>query len=215
MKTTVITPTIGTERLRNAIISVQNQSVRCKHLVVIDGAKHESVTRAILKDTGFYGDVIVLPENTGGEWKGYKWNGHRIYAGIPAIVNTDYISFLDEDNWYQPGFVETMERQEKFIVTCRRNIYSINDEYIGMDNFESIGQNDFGYKLHDTNTLFFNTMLYCANIAKSFYHPLEADKNVSEMIYRLNTDHIHIPKALVNYRCPERLKNFFLLNCDK
>ena len=213
MKTTVITPTTGTQRLREAIISVQEQSVRCKHLVVVDGDQHERSVKAILDDTAFYGDVIVLPENTGGQWNGYRWNGHRIYAGIPAIVNTDCISFLDEDNWYQPFFVETMESQGKAIVTCRRHIYSHIDEYIGVDNFESIGETDYGYFLHDTNTLFFDTMFYSANIAQSFYFPLGADKKVAERIHQLKVHHKHIETPLVNYRAPKRLTQFFQNNC--
>lgn len=215
MKTTVITPTIGTQRLRDAIVSVQEQSVRCNHLVVVDGAQYESNVRAIFHDTKFYGDVIVLPENTGGRWNGYRWNGHRIYAGIPAIVNTEFISFLDEDNWYKPRFVETMEAADKPIVTCRRNIYSHDDLYIGVDNFESIGKTGFGYFLHDTNTLFFDTMTYNANIAQSFYYPLGADKNVAERIHQLKAYHTHIETPLVNYRAPERLTEFFNLNCTK
>lgn len=213
MKTTVITPTIGTQRLRDAIISVQEQSVRCKHLIVVDGAIYERPVRDILSETAFYGDVIVLPENTGGKWNNHKWNGHRIYAGIPAIVNTEYISFLDEDNWYQPLFVETMEAADKPIVTCRRHIYSHNGSYVGVDNFESIGKTDYGYFLHDTNTLFFDTMVYNANISQWFYFPLGADKNVAERIHQLGAYHTHIETPLVNYTAPKRLTQFFQNNC--
>ena len=215
MKTTVITPTIGTQRLREAIVSVQGQSVRCNHLIVVDGVQHEYNTRLILKETAFYGDVIVLPENTGGQWNGHRWNGHRIYAGIPAIVNTDYISFLDEDNWYEQRFVEVMEDQEAFISTCRRNVYSQGDEFLGLDNFESIGKNDLGYPLYDTNTYHFRTQVYNKYFAKNFYHPLGADKELSHRVLTSVIPHIHVTEPLVNYRAPERLTEFFNLNCTK
>ena len=219
MKTTVITPTIGTQRLKDAIISVQEQSVRCKHLIVVDGWQYEKAVRNILIDTEYYGDIIVLPENTGGEWNGHRWNGHRIYAGIPAIVNTDYISFLDEDNWYEPGFVETMEDEmngnDIFGATCRRNIYSQKDEFIGVDNFESIGKTEFGYYLYDMNTYFFDTMAYNSLLSEQFYRPLGADKFASEFIIKSTFKHNHIETPLVNYRAPERLTEFFKLNCTK
>lgn len=215
MKTTVITPTIGTDKLKDAILSVQEQSVRCKHLVVVDGEQYEWRVQDIFDDTNFYGDVIVLPENTGGKWRHFKWNGHRIYAGIPAIVNSDFISFLDEDNWYQPRFVEVMESQGKYIATCRRHIYSHDGAYLGVDNFESIGKNDFGYVLHDTNTLLFDTIYYNTMIAQSFYYPLGADKRIGQRIEKLKNFHKHCEEPLVNYQAPERLTEFFNLNCTK
>ena len=217
MKTTVITPTIGTQRLRDAIISVQEQSIRCKHLIVVDGKQYEHAVRSIFNDLAFYGDVIVLPENTGGEWNGHRWNGHRIYAGIPAIVNTDYISFLDEDNWYEPGFVETMEGNapKGHVVTCRRNIYNQKDKFIGVDNFESIGVTEFGYELYDMNTYFFNTLIYNKFLSSYFYSELGADKIATSCILRSNIPQIHIETPLVNYRAPERLTEFFNLNCTK
>lgn len=219
IKTTVITPTVGTPLLRDAVISVQEQSARCKHLVVVDGAVYEKPVRRILDETEFYGDVIVLPENTGGQWNGNRWNGHRIYAGIPAIVNTDYISFLDEDNWYEEDFVEVMEgaleKRHRYIATCRRKIFHYK-EYIGVDNFESIGKNKMGYTLHDTNTMILETIAYNKFFACYFYNPLGADKILSEAILKSPWEyHKHITDPLVNYRCPDRLVEFFKNNCDK
>lgn len=218
IKTTVITPTIGTPLLRDAIISVQEQSVRCRHLVVVDGPVHERPVRRILDETAFYGDVIVLPENTGGEWNGHRWNGHRIYAGIPAIVNTEYVSFLDEDNWYEEDFVEVMEgvleQGNRYVATCRRKIFHYK-EYIGVDKFESIGKNDLGYTLHDTNTFMFSVIYYNKTLSRYFYNPLGADKVVSEMVLKLKIPQRHIRDPLVNYRCPDRLVEFFKKNCDK
>jgi len=212
MNVTVITPTTGAPELQRAIVSVQNQSVRCKHLVVIDGEKHRKATESILEKTSFYGDVIVLPENTGGMYRYSRWNGHRIYSGVPKLVNTDYICFLDEDNSYRADMVHDCEMYardgSRDIVTCRRHLY-YGDEYIGFDNFESIGKNELGYNLHDTNTMFFNTYYYCKHVAHAFYSPLGADKHVSDVISGATCNKIHLKMYLVDYYVPEKLYGFF------
>ena len=40
--------------------------------------------------------VIPLTENIGAD----GWNGHRVYAGMPAMVNSDFIAYLDQDNTF-------------------------------------------------------------------------------------------------------------------
>lgn len=217
MKTTIITPTIGTNKLVEAILSVQEQSVPCNHLIVVDSNEYREKVKKILKATSFKGQTIILPENTGGLWAGHRWNGHRIYAGIPAMVNTDNVSFLDEDNWFQPNFVEVMEghMEDHFVLTCRRNIYSWQEDFIGVDNFESVGKTDFGYYLYDTNTYLFNTVAYNYYFARYFYYPLRADRRLSEAVIKSETPQKHIETPLVNYRAPKALTDFFQQNCTK
>ena len=84
LKVAVITPSVNTEYLIRAIKSVQNQTLECKHYVVNDG-----------KDDFSWGgeSVINLPENTG-RADGVIWNGHRIYAGLPFMLNADYVIFF-------------------------------------------------------------------------------------------------------------------------
>lgn len=217
MNTTVITPTTGDKHLAQAILSVQNQTVKANHLIVIDGLTCLRKTEPILTNTNFDGDVIILPYNTGGEYRKNRWNGHRIYSAIPKTVNTSYVSFLDEDNWYEPEFVSTCEMYAKDgrrgAVTVRRNVYK-GLKLIGTDDFESIGHNSMGYCLHDTNTMYFDTYLYSKHLSQSFYYPLGADKYVSERLYALSfVKHIHLTDYLVNYRSPRRLYEFFEKGC--
>jgi hypothetical protein len=175
--------------------------------------------RSIIESTGFYGDVITLPENTGKDYRGTRWNGHRIYSAIPRLVNTPYVCFLDQDNWYEPDFVETCESYirdgDRAAVFTLRNVYA-GDALIGVDEFESIGKNDMGYELFDTNTMFFDTYQYSRYISESFYNPLGADKMVAHKILMTpHFKHILLRKALVNYRAPERLWEFFTQNIQK
>ena len=106
---TVITPTIGTPFLRRCIESVQAQTIESEveHLIVVDGPEYEETVRAMIParpHLRFPVHVIVLPRNTGAG----GWNGHKIYAGMPFVTETDWIAFLDEDNWYDADHLRGM-----------------------------------------------------------------------------------------------------------
>lgn len=216
VRTTVITPTTGTRWLGEAIRSVQIQERQCRHLVVVDGREHAAKAERILGDLDFMGDVIVLPENTGRMYQGERvWNGHRIYSAVPKLVNTEYVSFLDEDNWYEPHFVRAVEtiaeEGEWDMVTCRRHLWH-DGTYLGVDDFESVGKNRFGYILYDTNTLFFRTFVYCQSLATGFYRATKADRKVSELIVQTIGKHRDLQQPLVNYRVRAERLPFFLQN---
>lgn len=148
---TVVTPTIGKDVLADAVRSVQEQTYpNIKHLLVIDGSEFVDAVCKVVPNSDWteYGncDVMVLPYNTGGS----GFYGHRIYAAVPHLINTDYIAFLDEDNWFDPDHIEslvnTLENANKNDVwrTCvfshsLRKIYLNNGTYLDDDNCESIG----------------------------------------------------------------------------
>ena len=205
MSLTVITATTGRDELYDAVKSVQGQD--CKHLVVIDGREFESDAKIILLKADFQGDVMVLPENTG--FGGYLC--HRIYSAIPTLVNTQYISFLDEDNWYEPDYVEVMLKaiEGYRVATCRRIVYTEEKEFICVDNFESIGWNG-KYHLYDTNTMMFKREAWIYVYASRMYRKYDGDRRVSTAVHFSPVDwQKHITRPLVNYRSPERLYNFF------
>ena len=144
---TVITPTIGSPKLLDAIKSVATQSYKCKHLIVIDGPEFvEDVMNTIyisqMMDPQPNVQVIVSPENTGKT--GGNFYGHRIYAAYPHLINSDYILFLDEDNWYEPNHVETLvktieDKNLDFSYSLRK-IFSPTKDYLCDDNCESLGK---------------------------------------------------------------------------
>jgi glycosyltransferase involved in cell wall biosynthesis len=224
VKTTIITPTIGTDFLREAVQSVRNQTVSCKHLIVVDGAKYyDKVLREI--DLTSNQSILVLPENVGAG----GWYGHRIYASVPMLVNTPFVSFLDEDNYLEPEFVEIMEqtiqRPNVDVVTCRRNVVNQNRQRIGRDNFESIGANQMGYALHDTNTYLFRQAI-AHKICPHIYGQWGADRPFTEAVLNHAYHHFHDKSANgkhthlanyygVNYRSPVNLYDHFLTNCTK
>ena len=90
----VITPTTGKDTLKQAMLSVANQTVKTEHLIVEDGDEaHGKLWELALTPNA---RTMTLPENVGAN----NWYGHRVYAAMPLMVNADYILFLDEDNWF-------------------------------------------------------------------------------------------------------------------
>lgn len=136
----VITPTIGSKQLKQAMESVANQTYKnITHLIVIDGREHFETS---VKATHLYDNAVITtaPFNTGGN--GYY--GHRIYASYPHLVNHDYIAFLDEDNWFEPNHIEslvnTLEEKNYDWVHSLRKVYIDDDKYLADDCCESIGR---------------------------------------------------------------------------
>ena len=88
---TVITPTIGSPKLLDAINSVQNQTYNVNHLIVVDGSEYtDKVLNMAPKNAVFKNlNIVVTPENTGKT--GGDFYGHRIYAAYPHLLNSDYI----------------------------------------------------------------------------------------------------------------------------
>lgn len=139
---TIITPTIGSPKLKDAIESVKNQTYNCKHLLVIDGPGYWKEASKHIPTLDDNTKMVVSPENTGKT--GGNFYGHRIYAAYPHLINSDYILFLDEDNWFEPNHVETLvktieEKNLDFSYSLRK-IYSSTKEYLCDDNCESLGR---------------------------------------------------------------------------
>lgn len=137
MKVAVITPTIGTNHLQQNLQSVSKQTYdNLKHVVVIDGPQHETKAKKIIDN---FSDKVVfsLPENTGAN--GY--NGHRIYASIPYLIDADYFIFLDEDNWIEENHVASLVNtiSDYDWAFSLRKIIDQNGSYICNDDCESLG----------------------------------------------------------------------------
>lgn len=146
----VITPTIGSPKLKDAVESVQRQTYgNIEHLLVIDGSlQYGHNARLIVEDVGDKSPELItkhirfidLPYNTGAN----GFNGQRIYASVPHLVNADYVFFLDEDNWYEPdhvkSLIQTIEAENLDWAYSLRKIYTPDKTYIADDNCESLGK---------------------------------------------------------------------------
>jgi glycosyltransferase involved in cell wall biosynthesis len=141
MKVAVVTPTIGSEYLIDALNSVQNQSYEnLVHYLFIDGENHyDKVHPQVFQSCGKRMiKTIELEENVG---KG--WYGHRVYAACSFLVNADIICYLDEDNWYEPCHVQKLvnkiEEGNQWAFSLRK-IYEKTGNFICEDNCESLGK---------------------------------------------------------------------------
>jgi len=141
---TVITPTIGSPKVLDAILSIKNQTYgHIEHLIVVDGPEHQKKFTdnfAYDDDLLNYITLTTSPFNTGKVGDGFY--GHRIYAAYPHLINSDYIFFLDEDNWYAPDHIESLVKvleTNKFAYSLRQ-IYDEDKNYLCDDNCESLGK---------------------------------------------------------------------------
>jgi glycosyltransferase involved in cell wall biosynthesis len=141
---TVVIPTIGyraggKDTITQAIDSVIEQSYqRVRPHVFLDGPDADYQYR--LGSTNI--PVTRLSENTGRVGAERYW-GHRIYAASAHLVNSDYVLFLDDDNWYEPYHVESLielcERKDLHFAFSLRNIYGAEDKFLCKDRCESLG----------------------------------------------------------------------------
>lgn len=112
-----------------------------EHLLVIDGPEWNERVDAILatleETRGL--KIIRLPHPTGKN----TWNGHRIYGGMPSIAMTDFVCWLDEDNWFDPehveSLVETAKANNAAWSFALRNIVDTAGQFITRDDCESLG----------------------------------------------------------------------------
>lgn len=138
----VITGATGHPNLAKCIRSVQAQTAAdVEHLVVIDGSERAAAVNVALAALSSRERLktIELPHATGKN----GWGGHRINGAMPAIAMSEYVCWLDEDNWIDPDHVTTLmasaaETQAGWSFALR-NLVNSAGEFIARDDCESLG----------------------------------------------------------------------------
>lgn len=139
----VVTPTVGSPKLSDAIQSVVNQTYKnTQHLLVIDGADfaEKVLENAHLNYDKTIPTFMTLPYNVGAN----GFYGHRVYAAISHLLNCDYVAFLDEDNWYDQDHIQTLidtmdeEPASEFVYSYRK-VWTADKSESMEDNCESLG----------------------------------------------------------------------------
>jgi hypothetical protein len=202
--------------------STNNQP--CEHWIVIDGAEHAQKVTDILA-TGDYVNkkIILLPENTGrpkefwGELpesrykdiEADRWfNGHRIYASMPFLVNKPYVLFLDEDNWFEPNHINSMLEMMDFRnldwVYCLRRLVDKDGAFVDYDNCDSLGvfANKMNVNFVDMNCYMFKTE-FLTKICQHLHIGHRADKILFRQAFANTSPYETIGctgKYTVNYR---------------
>lgn len=155
MKILVVTPTLGSPELVDALISVRAQTfselrdLEIMHVVLVDGAEyqyevmnaltvaHDSYKPEVSVDTR----MVVWPFNTGG----HGFYGHKLYAAASMLVtpDIDWVLFLDQDNWYEPNHIESVvlkaSREDLDYSFSLRKFYTYGAKFYADDNCGSLG----------------------------------------------------------------------------
>jgi hypothetical protein len=140
---TIITAATGHPNLVKCLRSVQKQTwSHVEHLVVTDGPEHaEKVQKAVVAAAAATKPLhlLALPFATGKE----RWNGHRIYAAGSFLCNTEFVCFLDEDNWLDPDHAESLiaaaSDAGSHWAFALRKIVDLQGNFITLDECESLG----------------------------------------------------------------------------
>jgi len=195
---TVVIPTTGSDYLEQALESVLKQTYKnIECWAIVDGNEFNERSNRIIKKFKNIKSMII-PENTGAN----GFYGHRIYAASGYLINTDYIMYLDQDNFMLPTHVESQ------INNCEinnldwsyslRNICSKEGEYLLDDNCESLGK--WPIYISDDHNLV-DTSCYCikkdviVRISNAWYGGWGGDRqffyNLSKYFPNFNTTGLH------------------------
>jgi hypothetical protein len=198
----VITPTIGSDYLKQCIQSLEKQN--CIHHLFVDGNQyiekvHNIVGPIIHKNLRIH----YIQDNIGKA--GGNWYGHRIYAAASFLVNQDVICYMDEENWANSYYIQGFERalhNHQWAYTLR-TIYSKEGEEVCPDNCESLGKwpvYGLGDRYHIDTSCFAIPRTVAVQVGHSWYGQYAADRQ-----FFANLKH-HFPnfnctkKHTVNYR---------------
>jgi len=159
MTATVIIPTTGAATVHKAIASVLDQTYDTKCYIVTDGPDFVHAIRnhiKVFEQHPNYKKILIcnLPLNVGAN----GFYGHRVYAAFTHLIDTQYVLYLDQDNWYERNHVESCVNtiKSKSLDWCYslRNVCNKSGEFVCHDDCESLGkwQTYHGINLVDTNT---------------------------------------------------------------
>lgn len=143
MSVTVVIPTTGNPMLADAVGSVLDQTYDdLKLWIVVDGPQFDFAAEEAVQL--YWGHerlhMMTLPENTGGG----GFYGHRILAAVGHLINSDYVCYLDEDNWFDRDHVSKLraaiDQHGYEWAHSLRKIVRKNGEFVCHDHCESLGR---------------------------------------------------------------------------
>ena len=166
MTATVIIPTTGSRELYTAIESVLNQTYDTKCYVVCDGPEFvyavKNFVRQFEKHSNYKKIILCnLPINVGAN----GFYGHRVYAAFTHLIDTEYVIYLDQDNWLEPNHVkecvETITSNNLDWCYSLRQIHKKDGSFVCFDDCESLGkwQTYHGVNHIDTNSYCIKTKI--------------------------------------------------------
>lgn len=213
MEVTVITPTTGKKSLTRLVESIKRQKVPVYHFLLWDKNRDGEFVKSS-EEKNYICDSISL-----------NWNvitkqspGSALRAIGLVAAQTEFVTFADDDIFWDENHLCSMLEtiKEKNWVFCKRKIF-FNDEFLGIDEFESVGERaKTPYKMVDNNCMMFRR-IYGSNAA-IFYRETK-QYNDDRLMYSFLRKNAGEPgetdQATINQTCPARLVDFFKNNCTK
>ncbi|AWX13217.1 hypothetical protein CEP49_00975 [Mergibacter septicus] len=219
MSVTVIIPTTGAVELEQAVSSVLTQTYPTHCYLVCDGAEYVSpkgIEKVLEKyANNKYFHFCCLPINVGAN----GFYGHRIYAAFSHLIQTKYLAYLDQDNWFEPNHIQdcinSLEHHNADWGYALRNIVLSDGRFVCRDDCQSLGawQNFYGENMVDTNAYFLKTEI-AIRVASNWHGGWGQDRHFFNILSQYFPNHICTHKYSVNYRLSGRVNTpepaFFL-----
>jgi len=210
---TVITPTTGRESLAKLRDSLKQQKASYTHLLLWDATRDETA-RTPDSYKNEVTNSICLP--------GRMVQGDATGSALRAVglmaATTRYVTFADDDVWFEKDhFSLLLDAIESYNwAYSMRKIYSPSGDYIGVDRFESIGdESALPYDLVDNSS---NMFLRQIGVAAAHLYRETTDYNDDRLMYNFLKRYAGAPAKTntptVNQACPDRLETFFRTNCS-
>jgi hypothetical protein len=176
-----------------------------------------NVTKFCYTSPGSIRYSIVIPGST---VQGSASGSSLRSIGMMA-AQTPYITFADDDVTWEDGHLESLldavEGHE--FAYCKRKIWASESEYLGIDDFESVGNSPnrkVPYEMVDNNCMIFKRRLGSSGAV--LYRETQ-DYNDDRLFYAFLKQYGGTPgktnNATVNQICPQRLIPMFKENCTK
>ena len=223
---TIISPTTGKNSLYRLIRSMDSQNIPLIHILLWDSKRDGDFlypnpeTLKVKDPYSFNSDIrysIVIPGST---VQGNASGSSLRSIGLMA-AQTPYITFADDDVTWEDGHLESLldAVEGKEWAYTKRKIWASESEYLGIDDFESVGDSPnrkVPYEMVDNNCLIFKRRLGSSG-AVLYRETTSYDDD--RLFYAFLKQYGGIPgktnKATVNQICPQRLIPMFKENCTK
>ena len=226
----VITPTTGKDSLLNLFESLEIQTVPYVHILLWDDKRSDKYLypdSETLKVKSPH-NVIALHDNSvrysivipGSMVQGQACGSALRAIGLMA-VNTPFVTFADDDVWYDSNHLENLLAtvKDKQWAYCRRKVWVDAKECLGVDNFESVGDDKsrkVPYEMVDNNCMIFSRR-FGSSAAVIYRETVEY--NDDRLMYSFLKNHAGEPGRTtlptVNQICPKRLEAMFRENCSR
>jgi glycosyltransferase involved in cell wall biosynthesis len=232
---TIITPTTGKDSLKKLCFSLEKQSVKWVHILLWDSKRDGEFlypnirTYKIKSPQEMTGPVYDKDSAQIGirysiEIPGTIVQGNAAGSALRAIglmaAYTPYVTFADDDVWYEPDHLQKLlgAIEGKQWAYGRRKVWASEKDYIGVDNFESVGDSPtrkVPYEMADNNTMIFTRRFGSSG---AVVYRETKDYNDDRMMYDFLKKYAGEPgkleEATVNQICPHRLERMFRQYCD-